>query len=122
MSTAETTRKLRGLLGLGVRARTVVVGVEQVRSAARRGRLRLAVVARDASRHSLEKVLPLLRARRVPVITELSASELGSAVGREVTAAVGVIDRDLANGIRAIAGRSPAGAPEEGSFDQASGA
>src|SRR5690348_6354397 len=53
------------LIGLGVRARTVVVGVEQVRMAAKKGNLLFAVVARDASANSREKVVPLLRARRV---------------------------------------------------------
>ncbi|HEU4565370.1 MAG TPA: ribosomal L7Ae/L30e/S12e/Gadd45 family protein [Gemmatimonadaceae bacterium] len=108
---AGVERRLLGLLGLGVRARTVVVGVEQVRSAAHRGLLHLAVFAPDASRNSLEKVLPLLRAKRVRVIEGPSASVLGAAVGREATAAVGIVDRDLAKGVRAIAGLGPAGAP-----------
>ena len=59
---AEATRKLLGLVGLGVRGRLAVVGVEQVRDAAKKGKLALAVVAPDASRHSLDKVVPLLRA------------------------------------------------------------
>jgi ribosomal protein L7Ae-like RNA K-turn-binding protein len=102
--TAAGERKLLGLLGLGLRARTVVVGVEQVRNAAKRGTLYGVVIAPDASRHSLDKVLPLLQAKRVPVIEGPSASVLGGAVGREATAAVGIIDRDLARGIRGIVG------------------
>ncbi|HEY9449990.1 MAG TPA: ribosomal L7Ae/L30e/S12e/Gadd45 family protein [Gemmatimonadaceae bacterium] len=111
-----TERKLLGLLGLGLRARTAVVGVEQVRSAAKKGRLRLAVVAPDASQNSLDKVLPLLRAKRVRVIEGPSASVLGAAVGRNATAAVGIVDHDLARGIRAIADQGPAGAQQEGRF------
>jgi len=57
--------KVLRLLGLGVRGRGAVVGVERVREAAAKGSLVLAVVAPDASRHSLEKVLPLLAAKRV---------------------------------------------------------
>ena len=64
----ETERRMLGLIGLGVRARNALVGVEQVRVAARRGRLALAVVAPDASRHSLDKVVPLLQARGVRVV------------------------------------------------------
>jgi ribosomal protein L7Ae-like RNA K-turn-binding protein len=107
---AGAERKLLGLIGLGVRARRAVFGVEQVRTAAKRGVLQLAVIAPDASRNSLEKVLPLLRAKRVQVIEGPSASVLGAAVGREATAAVGIVDRDLAKGIRAIAGSGPVGA------------
>lgn len=95
-------RHVLRLLGLGVRSRGVVVGVERVRDAARRGKLALAVVARDASKHSLSKVVPLLAARRVRVLSAPHAGELGKAVGREQTAVVGVVDRQLAQGIREL--------------------
>lgn len=95
-------RKLLGLVGLGVRARNAVVGVEQVRDAAKKGKLKLAIVAPDASRHSLDKVLPLLKARRVQVVHGPMAAALGAAVGRESAAAVGVLDRALAAGMRRL--------------------
>ena len=101
---AETERKVLGLLGLGVRGRGAVVGVQQVRDAAQRGKLALAVYAPDVSRHSLEKVLPLLAAKRVQVVEGPSAEALGAAVGRETTAVVGVVDRNLATGIRRLVG------------------
>ena len=101
---AETERRMLGLIGLGVRARNAVIGVEQVRVAARRGRLALAVVAPDASRHSLDKVVPLLHARGVRVVEGPSAAALGAAVGRESTAAVGITDAALARGVRALCG------------------
>lgn len=89
-------------MGLGFRGRLVVVGVEQVRVELKKGMMHLAVVAHDASRHSREKVLPLLRAKGIDVIELLSADELGAAVGREQTAAVGITDAGLARGVRAI--------------------
>lgn len=98
----EVERRVVGLIGLGMRARNVVVGVEQVRVAARRGRVVLALVAPDASRHSRDKVLPLLAARRVRVVERLSAATLGSAVGRESAAAVGITDASLAAGVRRL--------------------
>lgn len=94
--------RLLRLIGLGVRARGVVVGVEQVRTAAKKGRLVFAVIAPDASANSLEKIVPLLRARRVKFVEGPTAAELGAAVGREQTAAVGVIDPQLARGIREL--------------------
>lgn len=103
MDDAVRARVLR-LLGLGVRGRGAVVGVEQVRHAAHRGTLCLAVVAPDASRHSLDKVIPLLAAKRVTILEGPSADELGAAVGRQNTAAVGVTDRNLARGIQAAVG------------------
>ena len=94
---------MAGLVGLGHRARRTVVGVERVRDAARRGALALVVVAPDASRHSLAKVVPLLRARHVEMIDGPSSTALGAAVGRDAATAIGIVDRDLARGIRAIA-------------------
>jgi ribosomal protein L7Ae-like RNA K-turn-binding protein len=103
-------RKVLGLVGLGARGRLVVIGVEQVRLAAQKGTVQLAIVAQDVSRHSLEKVVPVLRARRVEVVEWPSAAELGGAVGRETTAAIGIVDQALAHGIRgAVAGAPPAG-------------
>lgn len=104
----DVTHRVLGLLGLGVRGRRAVVGVENVREAAKRGKLVLAVVAPDASRHSLAKVTPLLEAKRVRIIEGPGATQLGGAVGRDATAAVGVIDRDLARGILAIVDGAPA--------------
>jgi len=99
---AVTQRKLLGLIGLGVRGRGAVVGVQQVRDAAKRGKLLLAIAAPDASINSLDKVLPLLRARGITVVAGPPAAELGSAAGRESTAVIGIVDKGLAKGIQAL--------------------
>lgn len=105
-------RRVLGLVGLGVRARNAVVGVEQVRIAARKGRLALAVVAPDASPHSLKKLLPLLKATGTRVVQGPGATPLGEAAGRTSTAAVGITDAALARGIRKVFDEeaAPAGA------------
>jgi ribosomal protein L7Ae-like RNA K-turn-binding protein len=99
----DARRKLLGLLGLGARARKVVIGVDLVRSAAQRGRLALVVLASDVSRHSRAKVVPLLMAKKIECVEGPTGDELGAAVGKQVTAAVGVLDAALARGIRAAA-------------------
>jgi ribosomal protein L7Ae-like RNA K-turn-binding protein len=104
---ADVARRLLRLVGLGVRSRGAVVGVEQVREAAKKGKIMMAVVAADASKHSLSKVVPLLEARRVRIVEAPSASDLGEAVGREQTAAVGIVNRELANGIRELMDSAP---------------
>jgi ribosomal protein L7Ae-like RNA K-turn-binding protein len=105
----DLARRVLRLVGLGVRSRGAVVGVEQVREAAKRGKLALAVVASDASQHSLSKVIPLLEARHVRIVRAPSASDLGHAVGREQTAAVGIVNRQLARGIRELMNSVPDG-------------
>jgi ribosomal protein L7Ae-like RNA K-turn-binding protein len=106
-----TTQRLLGLVGLGMRARGVVVGVERVRDAAKKEKLAFAIVAPDASRNSVEKVVPLLRARRINFVEGPTAAELGAAVGKEQTAIVGVIDRQLARGMRELLRSSLRDAP-----------
>ena len=94
---ADLDKALR-LVGLGMRARGVVVGVDRVRDAVKEGEVLVAFVAADASSHSQDKVRPLLAARHVPTFDAQSA-DLGQVVGREGTAAVGVTDPHLARGI-----------------------
>ena len=96
---AAKWRKVSGLLGLGLRARKVVVGVEQVRVAVQKGTVVLAVVAADASPNSVAKVEPLLSARRIAMVEGVTAQDLGAAVGRETTVVVAVVDEALARGI-----------------------
>jgi ribosomal protein L7Ae-like RNA K-turn-binding protein len=109
---SDTSRqRLLRLVGLGVRGRGAIVGVEQVREKAKKNKVAFAVVAQDASRHSLDKVVPLLNARRIRFVEVPSAAELGGAVGRETTAVVGIVDRQLAKGIRELVESGSVGAP-----------
>ncbi len=104
MIDAEVRRRVLALAGLGVRARNAVVGVEMVRAAAQSGALKLALVAEDASRHSRDKVLPMLTAKGITIIDGFPAAELGAVAGRESTAAIGIVDAPLAKGIRGALG------------------
>lgn len=105
---AADQRRLLGLLGLGLRGRNCVVGVDRVREAAHKGTLRVAVMAADAARNSREKVEGLLAAKGVPVLTVPSAADLGEVAGRETTTIIGVVDAQLAKGILAFAGSADA--------------
>lgn len=105
--------KLLRLIGLGVRGRGAILGVAQVRDAARRGKLHLAIVANDVAGNSRDKVAPLLKARGIDMISGPSAAELGAAAGREKTAMVGIVDSRLADGIRALGESAPPGDREE---------
>lgn len=101
MNDATRQRVIR-LLGLGVRSRGAVVGVEQVRAAARKGTVAFVAVAPDVSQNSLNKLVPLLEARRISFTQEIPSAELGALAGRTTTAAIGVTDVQLAKGIREL--------------------
>lgn len=104
-------QKVRGLIGLGMRGRLVVVGSERVKIEAQKGGIFLAFIATDVSRHSLDKVVPTLRARHIDIIEWPSAAELGAVVGRDTTAAVGIADQALARGIRDLISGTPSEKP-----------
>ena len=112
LSAPDRIRLLR-LVGLGIRGRGAILGVEQVREGAKKNKVAFAIVAMDASRHSLDKIVPLLNARRVRFVEVPSAAELGGACGRETTAVVGIVDRQLAKGIRELVESGSEGAPQE---------
>lgn len=98
----DTRQRVMRLLGLGLRSRGAVVGVEQVRAAVRKGTVGFVAIAPDVSQNSLNKLVPLLEARRVSFTQELSSDELGALAGRQMTAAIGVTDAQLAKGIREL--------------------
>ena len=96
-----------GLLGLGARARRVVIGVAGVRARLRAGSVHCVVLAADASVRTCDKVERLARARGVPVLRGPAAVELGAKLGRSPVQAVGVEDGALARGmLEAEGGRS----------------
>ena len=75
---------------------------DRVREAAQKGTLELALVGSDASENSLDKVVPLLRAKGVRIVQGISAAALGGAAGKEATAVIGIVDANLAKGIRGV--------------------
>src|ERR1041384_4876431 len=87
--------RLLGLIGLGYRARSVVVGVDAVRKELQAGKWRCVVVADDASPRTLAKAVPLL--------TGPGAAAIGARVGKPPVMAVGVRDRALAGGMVQLA-------------------
>ena len=89
-----------GLLGLGMRAGHLVIGVDGVRNALQRGEVQCLVLASDASPRATDKTLALAQAKKVAVIRGPAADELGMKLGRPPVMAVGVRDRALAKGIQ----------------------
>jgi len=89
------------LLGLGVRAGNVVIGVAGVRAGLQRGKLMCVVLAEDAGPRTMEKVVRLAEAKSIPVLRGPAAVELGAGLGRPPVQAVGVADAALARGLMA---------------------
>ena len=88
-----------GLLGLGLRAGNVVVGVDGVRGGLQRDEFWCVVLAADASQRAVEKVTGLARSKEIPIVAGPPAERMGSKLGRPPVMVVGVRDRSLADGI-----------------------
>lgn len=95
------SERVLGLLGLGLRAGHVVIGVEAVRAGLQREALRCVVLADDASPRAVEKVARLARARGVTMLRGGNAAALGARLGRPPVMVAGVRDAKLAAGILA---------------------
>jgi len=96
---SRTAVRLLGLLGLGVRARNVVIGVTGTRAELHRGGVHCVVLASDAGPRTKEKVERLARAQQVPVVVGPDARTLGAGLGRPPVQAIGVSDLSLARGV-----------------------
>jgi len=90
-----------GLVGLGRRAGTVVVGTAGVRAGLQRGDIALVVVAANCSPRTSEKVGRLAQAKAIPVLSGPDADTLGRAVGSSAVQAIGLRDAQLAKGLKA---------------------
>ncbi len=88
-----------GLLGLGLRAGNLVVGVDGVRGGLQRDEFWCLVLAADASARAVGKVVALARAREIPIVPGPPADAMGTRLGRPPVMVVGVRDRSLADGI-----------------------
>jgi ribosomal protein L7Ae-like RNA K-turn-binding protein len=93
--------KIRGLLGLARRARTVTVGSRETRKAMRRGEIRLVLLASDGSERDRERLVRLTNESRVPHRTVGTREELGSWVGGGPVSVLGLRDPNLAAAVRA---------------------
>ena len=87
------------LLGLGVRAGNVLLGVDGLRTALQHDEVICVVLASDLSERAMEKVGRLALGKGLPVLAGPDAATLGDRLGRPPVQAVGVKDRALADGV-----------------------
>ena len=95
--------RLLGLLGLGLRAGRIAVGVDAVRKELQAGKCWCVVLAEDASPRAREKVVRLASAKGVPLLAGPSAEAIGVQLGKPPVMAAGVRDRALAGGMVQLA-------------------
>ncbi|HEX3926796.1 MAG TPA: hypothetical protein VHW65_02270, partial [Gemmatimonadales bacterium] len=92
----EAMERLLRLLGLGVGGGLAVPGVDGTSALLARGECRMVVVANDASRRAVLKVVGAAKRAGVVVVDGPAATLLGSRLGKPPVMVVGVRDRALA--------------------------
>ena len=97
------------LLGLAFRARRVVTGDELVLRAVRRGRVRLVILAADASERTKKKWRDKCAFYAVPLVVTSDRMQLGEALGKHARVVIGVTDENFARRLRELAGNDSLG-------------
>lgn len=87
------------MIGIGQRAGKLISGSQAVKSHLNRGRVKLLVIANDASPQSAQEINRLAGAKAVPVLTYGSKDDLGRLIGKSPRSALAVTDEHIARGI-----------------------
>jgi ribosomal protein L7Ae-like RNA K-turn-binding protein len=96
----EESGRIRGLLGLARRARALTIGSRDTRSALRKGRIHLVVLAGDGSPRDRERIERIAAEEGVPVRSVATRDELGAWIGFGAVSVLGLTDRRLAETVR----------------------
>jgi ribosomal protein L7Ae-like RNA K-turn-binding protein len=98
----DAVRRALGLIGLAARAGAVVAGTQEVREAARGDRLRLVLVATDASQNTRDKLKSVVAAPGIDVVEVFDRDTLGRAAGKAPLSALGVMNESFAKPLRTL--------------------
>lgn len=91
--------KVLGLIGLASRARNICFGADSVEEYIKKGKIKLVIVAEDASDRTKEKFKKLCNEYEIQIIIDGKIEELSKAIGKSNKAIIGVKDINIAKGI-----------------------
>lgn len=95
-----TNPKALSALGMAMRAGKLVTGDETVLKAVRGGKVRLVIVAEDASDNTKKKYRDKCATYGVPLEEAFDRAALGAAIGKEERVLVGIADAGFAALVR----------------------
>ena len=94
--------KVYGLLGLCCRAGNVVSGMDAVCDDLKKNKVKLIIVAKDASEKTLKNIEYLANQKNIPVMCIGTIEENSKAIGKENKAVIGIKDKNISEGIKKI--------------------
>ena len=95
-------KKILGLVGLAARARNINFGADSVELQIKKRKVKLIIVAEDASTRTKEKFIKLGGQHNVPIIIKGNIEELSKTIGKNNKAIIGIEDINLSNEIQKI--------------------
>ena len=98
----ENNKKIMGLLGLSARARKISFGTDSTLKEMKRGKIKLLIVAEDASERTKDKFLKNAEKYAIPIIIYGNIKDISNAIGKTNKAIIGVEDVNIATEIERI--------------------
>ena len=95
-------KKILGLVGLAARARKISFGADSVELQIKKRKVKLIIVAEDASTRTKEKFIKLSEQFDIPIEIMGEIDELSKAIGKSNKAIIGIEDINLASEIQKI--------------------
>ena len=94
--------KILGLVGFAARARKIAFGADSVEIDIKARKVKLIIVAEDASDRTKQKFVKLAEEYNLPIIIAGNIDELSKAIGKSNKAVIGIKEINLANEIQKI--------------------
>ena len=94
-----TNNKILGMLGLASRARKITYGFDSTLQEIQKNKIKLVIVAEDASERTKNKFLEVANFYKIPIIIYESIDNLSKAIGKQNKAIIGVKEANIANEI-----------------------
>lgn len=95
-------KKILGLVGLATRARKIAFGADSVEIEIKNKKIKLIIVAKDASTRTKEKFQKLSEIFDVPIIIDGTIEEISKTIGKSNKAIIGIKEENLAKEILEI--------------------
>ena len=96
------SERLCGLLGLATRAGKVVFGSEACKSAIEKKKVKLVLIAKDASERTKINFNEICKKTNIPIQEVLTVDTLSSAIGKNNKAMIGIVDINFSKEILKI--------------------
>lgn len=92
-------KRLLGMLGIACKAGKITFGAESCKDAIMRNKIKLVILAKDASERTKTKFERLASGKKIPVFEVSNIDEISMAIGKKNKAVVGILDFNFSKAI-----------------------